>query len=228
MHKAVLVAGLAAVVGCAGVSKEEYGAKEAEAAKYKKALTDETDKASALEAKVASLEQENAALKAQSEEMGSKLAEAGTASSVQASQLSEMQQKQAVRLSERLLFKENSSALTVESKRMLDSIADAISKVEGKAVLVAAFTDDKEGKGQDARQWQLSTARAISVAKYLAGRGVDPTKIGVAGFGDGRPVVPNDTLANRAINRRAEIALMSPDVAMETLEVVPPSLTPKK
>jgi chemotaxis protein MotB len=221
MRKAVLVVGLAAVVGCAGVSKKEYGAKEAEAAKYKQALTAETEKASGLEAKVATLEQQN-------KEMNSKLAEAGTASSVQASQLSEMKEKQAVKLSERLLFKENSSALTPESKRMLDSIADAISKVEDKAVFVAAFTDDKEGKGKDAAQWQLSTARAISVAKYLSGRGVDATKIGVAGFGDGRPVVPNDTLANRAMNRRAEIALMSPDASMETLQVVPPSLTTPK
>jgi hypothetical protein len=48
MRKAMLAVGLAAAVGCGGISKEQYGAKEAEAAKYKKALADESAKTSAM------------------------------------------------------------------------------------------------------------------------------------------------------------------------------------
>jgi flagellar motor protein MotB len=128
----------------------------------------------------------------------------------------------AVRLNEQMLFKENSSKLAPESKHALDSLADAIAQLKGKAIIVGGFTDDKEGgTGKDAnvKRWQLSTARALEIAKYLAGRGLDPALIAVAGFGEGRPVAPNDSLANRALNRRAEIALLPSDLQLGTMDV---------
>jgi chemotaxis protein MotB len=222
MRKTMLLLAVAAVAGCSGVSKEQYGAKQAEAAKYQKALQDETGK-------VAALEQQNAALKAKVDELSAAKSELEVKTGKLAEQSSQLQSRQTLRLEEQLLFKEGSSALTPEAKRTLDSMAEAIRPIEDKAIIVAAYTDDKESGGKDAkaRRWQLSTARALEVAKYLAGRGLDPAKIAVAGFGEGRPVAPNDTLANRALNRRAEIALTSADAQLKTIELTPPALKSK-
>jgi chemotaxis protein MotB len=135
-----------------------------------------------------------------------------------------------MRLNERLLFKENSSKLTADDKRILDSMADAIkSGPKDKTVIVSGFTDDSEGgKDAAAKRWQLSSTRALEVAKYLLARGLDPGLIGIAGFGQARPIAPNDTLANKALNRRVEIALLPKNQSMGTIDVKPAELGPKK
>lgn len=233
MRKLMLVLGVAAVVGCGGISKERYGAKEAEAAKYQQALQEETGKVSALEAKTKSLEEQNAALQAQASDLEKKLTETTAAKSeleVNTAKLKEQSESnRPIKLSERLLFKENSSQLTTESKRALDGMAEAIGQLKDKVVIVAGHTDNTEagGKGANVKRWQLSTARALEVAKYLAGRGLDPATIAVAGFGEGRPVAANDSMADRAQNRRAEIALTPANVQLGTVDVSPAKVETK-
>jgi outer membrane protein OmpA-like peptidoglycan-associated protein len=223
MQRVMLVVGIAAVLGCSGVSKEQYKAKEAEAAKYKQSTEEQGVRATTLENKVTALEQQNSTLQTQNQDLEAKLSESTAAKAA-------MAEKAPVQLSEQLLFKENSSKLTPESKRALDAVAQAISKSKDQTVLVSGYTDDAESGGKNAlsKRWQLSSARALEVAKYLAGRGVNPMTIGVLGFGPARPVAPNDSLANRALNRRAEIALAPAKLDMKTIEVRPAELTPQK
>lgn len=57
--------------------------------------------------------------------------------------------------------------------------------------------------------WELSTARAISVAKHLIELGILPFRIGVAGYADSRPLYPNDTPQHRALNRRVEVLILN-------------------
>jgi chemotaxis protein MotB len=239
MRKLTVLIGVVALAAC-GISKEQYGAKEAEAAKYKQAMQDESGKVAALESKTKALEQQNAALKTQVGDMEKKLGETTEAKAqleLTTAKLKEqggeyqkrneeLQGKLTVRLSDRVLFKESSSKLTPEAKRALDSIADAVAQLKGKNVLVVGYTDDTEAGGKDAasRRWQLSAARAMEVAKYLTGRGLDPKLIGVAGFGEARPIAPNDSLANRALNRRAEIALTPADAKLNTVDIKPATL----
>ena len=52
---------------------------------------------------------------------------------------------------------------------------------------------------------KLSELRARSVADYLVKNGISPERIQTAGYGVSRPVAPNATPAERALNRRAEI-----------------------
>ena len=56
--------------------------------------------------------------------------------------------------------------------------------------------------------WELSTARAIAVVKYLQSKEVDPVMLGAAGFSEYRPVAANDTPEGRSLNRRIEIVLL--------------------
>jgi chemotaxis protein MotB len=54
--------------------------------------------------------------------------------------------------------------------------------------------------------WELSAARALSVVKFLFTHGgIDPARLSAVGYGEYRPIAPNDTEINRQKNRRIEI-----------------------
>jgi chemotaxis protein MotB len=60
--------------------------------------------------------------------------------------------------------------------------------------------------------WELSVARAVSVVKYFADVGkINPQRLSAVGYGESRPLVPNNSAANRARNRRVEIVLATED-----------------
>ena len=78
--------------------------------------------------------------------------------------------------------------------------------------LVVGHTDTLQ-PGKTTRQrhpsnWHLSAHRAISVSKALQKYGIGPTRIGVMGFGEYKPIQPNDNEEGRAQNRRVEIHLV--------------------
>lgn len=61
-----------------------------------------------------------------------------------------------------------------------------------------------------ASNWELSTARALSVVEFLASRGLPPARMAAAGFGEHRPAVAGEDAAANRRNRRIEIKLTSP------------------
>jgi chemotaxis protein MotB len=64
--------------------------------------------------------------------------------------------------------------------------------------------------------WELSTARAVNVVRYLVEHdGLDPTRVSAAGYGEFRPRKPNDTPADRQQNRRVDIVLLNATRASE-------------
>jgi chemotaxis protein MotB len=225
MRQLVILAIVIATLSSCGVSQDQYVAKESEAEKYKQALHQENNKADALEQRNSELEAQMNALQKQLDELSARAKTTSAQKAQLQAETGELKGRQASMLSTQVLFPENSSKLTPEEKRSLDSISEALTQVRDKAVIVAAYTDDTEaGKNNTAKRWQLSSARAVEVAKYLAGRGVDPKMIGVAGFGEGRPVAPNDSIANRALNRRVEVVLAPPEFQMKKIDVTPAAL----
>ncbi|MCB9771185.1 MAG: OmpA family protein [Candidatus Omnitrophica bacterium] len=57
--------------------------------------------------------------------------------------------------------------------------------------------------------WELSTARALSVLHYMAeDQGLDPNRLAATGYGEYRPVADNGTSAGRQKNRRVEIVII--------------------
>ncbi|MDP7625347.1 MAG: peptidoglycan -binding protein [Rhodospirillales bacterium] len=55
--------------------------------------------------------------------------------------------------------------------------------------------------------WELSTARAISVVKFLVGQGISPTNLAATGFGEFQPIDPRDDEIANLRNRRIELKL---------------------
>ncbi len=88
-------------------------------------------------------------------------------------------------------------------------------------IVVIGHTDNIQPKSSAQRyptNWELSTARAVSVAKTLASNGVNPSRFEIAGYGEYRPLVENRTDGTKE-NRRVEIYLRpTPEsIAWETV-----------
>jgi chemotaxis protein MotB len=119
-----------------------------------------------------------------------------------------------------VLFDTGAAEVKPAGKQAVAEVAATLRAVGGRRFQVAGHTDNApittETKNTYPTNWELSTARAISVVKLLVADGVDPDHLSAAGYGPYDPVVPNATPEGQAKNRRIEITLV-PNVA----ELVP-------
>ncbi len=100
-----------------------------------------------------------------------------------------------------IYFKTGSAELDKDSEPLLDSGADIAKRCPSVKFEVEGHTDSIGSKGFNQ---VLSEQRAKSVVDYLSAKGVSPERIHAVGYGDTRPVAPNNSEANRAKNRRIE------------------------
>jgi chemotaxis protein MotB len=106
-----------------------------------------------------------------------------------------------------LLYPAGNARLSAAGRALLDRIA-AMLKRSRYAVSVEGYTDDTPiHTARFPSNWELSTARATTVARYLIRRGVAPARLGAVGYGDTRPRADNATTAGRALNRRVTLVL---------------------
>ncbi len=108
-----------------------------------------------------------------------------------------------------VLFRPGEADLLSEAKAILDKVSPTIAKVPN-YVSVEGYTDNLPISTHDfPSNWELSARRATNVIHYL----VDSSKIPasrffVVGYGEYRPVAPNNTERNRAMNRRVDIVIL--------------------
>ena len=107
-------------------------------------------------------------------------------------------------------FATGSAELSSAASGLIETVAAAIAPLEN-IVRVEGHTDDVPIYTAEYRSnWELSTARASSVVTYLVGEmGMQPERFAIAGYGEFRPQVPNESDANRAMNRRVDIVVLS-------------------
>ena len=99
------------------------------------------------------------------------------------------------------LFISNKPDLLPGSAALLDRVAEIVKEFKGTFIEVQGHTDNE---GDAIRNLNLSQARADVIVYELVKRGIPPEQLFARGYGETRPKVPNDTAANRAINRRVE------------------------
>jgi chemotaxis protein MotB len=131
-----------------------------------------------------------------------------------------------VRLSGSYLFDSGRAELKPNSFDLLDAIAQQL-KLEPNDIRVDGHTDSTllVGSALYPTNWELSAARAVAVTRYFAeSGGIPATRLQAAGFGEFRPLVPNDTREHRAMNRRVEIHLLNsvpPDASADQTVTTP-------
>ncbi len=105
-----------------------------------------------------------------------------------------------------LLFKSGEATLQPAAQADLTELALTLNKYSDTVVLIEGHTDSQ---GSDDYNLGLSQQRAQSVAAFLAGQKVDPTRFTQMGYGESQPVATNDTPEGRQANRRVELAIMA-------------------
>jgi chemotaxis protein MotB len=116
-----------------------------------------------------------------------------------------------------VLFDSGSAALRPEGQRVLDQLAPALAALP-EPLSVEGHTDDRPiATAAFPSNWELSTARATTVLRYLTDvKGLNPARMTAAGYADQRPLVPDTDDANRALNRRVEIVVIAPNATVPT------------
>jgi type VI secretion system protein ImpK len=105
------------------------------------------------------------------------------------------------------LFAPASATLVAEREALMRRIGEAMARVGGN-VIVTGYTDNTPIRTlRFPSNWHLSDSRAQAVRELLIAAGVPRERVRAEGRADGDPVAPNDTPANRALNRRVEITL---------------------
>lgn len=114
-----------------------------------------------------------------------------------------------LQLSESILFDLGKADLKPESTQILDIISGLIPSISNE-IMVQGHTDNIPiSSARYESNWELSTARAVSVVKYfIESKGLDPTRLSATGYGEYQPLVDNTTPENRAINRRVDILIV--------------------
>jgi len=105
-----------------------------------------------------------------------------------------------------ILFDIAASNLHDEARVNLTNLAEILNKYDDTEILIEGHTD---GTGSENYNMTLSRNRAQSVAVYLEGAQVLPTRFTIMGYGEGQPVADNGTSTGRAANRRVELAIFA-------------------
>ena len=114
-----------------------------------------------------------------------------------------------IRIKERALFPSGSADLVPESQRIGPVVAGLLAAVPER-VLISGHTDtDPINTAQFPSNWELSSVRAMTFMKYLLSinQNLNPARFSAIGYGEYRPIAPNDTPENKQKNRRVEILI---------------------
>jgi chemotaxis protein MotB len=113
-----------------------------------------------------------------------------------------------VKLPDNILFDPGKTEIKQAGKDAIAQVTTILNGIEGRKFQVAGHTDNvpiKSGKFKS--NWELSTARAVEVAKLMISDGMEATRLSAAGFADTLPVGDNASDDGRRMNRRIEIVV---------------------
>jgi chemotaxis protein MotB len=114
-----------------------------------------------------------------------------------------------INLPDNVLFASGSATVNGEGQAALGQIAEVIKAFSDRSFQVEGHTDNVPIKSaRFPSNWELSTARALSVVHLMVEKGVAPGNVSAAGFGEFHPRADNDTPEGRALNRRIEIIML--------------------
>lgn len=104
-----------------------------------------------------------------------------------------------------VLFPLNSSYLTDQAKTEIDKLVNLMDDYPSASLIVEGHTDATGT--EEYNQW-LSEKRAESVKRYAVEKGLEARKIQTKGYGQSKPVAPNNTKEGRQKNRRVEVTIV--------------------
>lgn len=115
----------------------------------------------------------------------------------------------ALDIKEKILFDTGKADLKPEAKVLLDRLAQLFAKLPYQ-ISVEGHTDSRPIHTVEfPSNWELSAARAARVVRYFTEvHRLDPGRFAAVGYGEFRPLVPNDSEKNMALNRRVVMVIL--------------------
>jgi chemotaxis protein MotB len=113
-------------------------------------------------------------------------------------------------IGEKISFDSGKADLKRSVMPALEKITAILNNYPENKIIIEGHTDNVPISTSRFRDnWQLSTERALSVLYYiLREKRLNSSRFSAAGYGEYNPVVPNDTAANKALNRRVDIVVV--------------------
>jgi len=123
-------------------------------------------------------------------------------------QLTQLQEGIQITLKDRIIFDSGSEQLKPNFLPILDNIAKMLQTIDN-PIIIEGHTDNQPiHSAKFPSNWELSGARALSVVHYLQTKQINPARLRYVGYGEYKPVYPNDTPAHREANRRVNIIVL--------------------
>ena len=128
-------------------------------------------------------------------------------------QITRLADRLSVSMVDKILFPSGEAGITPAGLRVLRRVGDVLKTAQGKIIRVEGHTDNvvisSRLQGTFPTNWELSTARASNVVRFLQDSvGIDGERLQAVGLSQYRPVASNNTVRGRSQNRRIEIALL--------------------
>jgi len=214
--------GLETEVARAADLTKRLEARDQEIGKLQASIAQEKDRLKAEEAEKASLEHERAAKEAEIQRL-TKTHEDLT-KSLEAEiakgdiKIRQVRDRLTINMVDRVLFDSGQAKVKPAGLKVLKQVSDILKKVADKQIRIEGHTDNVPIRGKLKERyptnWELSTARATNVVRYLIEEGgVDQVNLSAVGYADTRPVASNDGEEGRTTNRRIEITLYPKDLS---------------
>jgi chemotaxis protein MotB len=125
--------------------------------------------------------------------------------------IQQLQDRLKVTMLNEILFPEGGWEIGQKGKQTLNKMVPVLKSLQNKRIEVSGYTDNvpiaPAFRWRFPSNWELSTARATDVLRYLVQQGVNPSVLSATGYGEQNPVASNDTPAGRSQNRRVEIVI---------------------
>jgi chemotaxis protein MotB len=126
-----------------------------------------------------------------------------------------------ITLKDVVLFDTGSANIRPKAQAILAGLIPFFSSLPNQ-IVVEGYTDNVPiDTAVYPSNWQLSAGRAMGVVQFLVAHGIAPTRLSGIGYGQYRPVVPNNTRANRQTNRRVNIVILRQGIEPGTIAAIP-------
>mgnify|MGYP001222848679 CR=1 FL=1 len=113
-----------------------------------------------------------------------------------------------ITFAEHVLFDLGRAELKRQSREVLEPLVPLLNELNN-PISVEGHTDNLPiVSGNYESNWELSTARSLSVLSYLEDEGIASKRLALVGYGEHKPIKPNDTDDNRQFNRRVNLVIL--------------------
>src|SRR3989338_4537756 len=143
----------------------------------------------------------------------------GLKSELEAGQVSitQLKGRLSVNMVDKILFNSGQAEVKPEGRKVLERVGEVLKKLEDKDIRIEGYTDNvpisASLQAKYPTNWELSTARATAVVRYLQDHvGIPSDRLIAAGYGETHPIASNLTPEGRQENRRIEIVLVPIEV----------------